>query len=317
VIGTSNLVAADAFAIVNSIGRQFRIVRQAYGVIMYSDDTNFYLMTTNFNDPWGSWNGLRPLYFDLSNGSVWMQHGLSVNGGNLQINHGALTLGAVGPTEPGDISLARTDNPATGAIFFGNTGGHYIYWDSAQFQIIGPATIAGATTITGNVNITGQYLINGVPIGGGAIGFYGNGNYVASRPNVNFVAGGSITPAVADDPPNNTVTVYFNYVSDQRVKQNIRELAGGLDVIGLIRPVEFEFNGLGGTRAGQRACGVIAQELGSVLPGAIESYHAKLHPEDAEATELLAFVPNEILFQLVLAAQQLDRRLNVLEQNGR
>ena len=62
-------------------------------------------------------------------------------------------------------------------------------------------------------------------------------------------------------PGTNTWTV----ASDSRLKRNVKELAGGLDVISRLRPVEAEYNGLGGMPEGMRIVGFLAEEIRNIL----------------------------------------------------
>jgi hypothetical protein len=98
-----------------------------------------------------------------------------------------------------------------------------------------------------------------------------------------------------------------NLPSDQRLKQNVRDLTGGLAVINQIRPIEAEWNGLGDTTKGKRIVSILAQELQKVLPGAVHSYRT---PSDEE---WLGYNPEELQMQAILAIQQLSRRLEALE----
>jgi len=97
--------------------------------------------------------------------------------------------------------------------------------------------------------------------------------------------------------------------SDFRIKQNIRNLEGGLSVINQLRPIEAELNGLGGTIAGTRTVSLIAQEAMRVLPHTVTVCRRKLYESDLEDTDLLDFNPHEILFHLILAVQQLAVQL--------
>jgi hypothetical protein len=132
---------------------------------------------------------------------------------------------------------------------------------------------------------------------------------------VGIITGQSVTHQlqIAADDAYKTMTSTWAYGSDARIKRNVRDLEGGLSIINRIRPIEAEFNGLGGSAEGQRTVSVIAQEIREVLPGTVSPHRAKLHPEDSEDTELLAFNPHEILFHLILAVKQLSGQLAALK----
>lgn len=54
----------------------FRIANPNYGTILRNDGANTYILLTNQNDPYGSWNNLRPLSINNETGRVMFQNGL-------------------------------------------------------------------------------------------------------------------------------------------------------------------------------------------------------------------------------------------------
>jgi hypothetical protein len=109
----------------------------------------------------------------------------------------------------------------------------------------------------------------------------------------------------AAKPSTNTWTI----ASDVRLKQNVRPLEGGLEIISQIVPIDAEYNGLHGTPKGQRVVSFVVEELRKILPGCVPSHRGKLNAEDGEDTEILDFNSHEILFHLILAVQQLNKKL--------
>ena len=55
----------------------FRQVYARYGMFWHADDSNHYLMLTNADDQYGSYNGLRPFYVSNSTGLVTCSNGIS------------------------------------------------------------------------------------------------------------------------------------------------------------------------------------------------------------------------------------------------
>jgi hypothetical protein len=101
--------------------------------------------------------------------------------------------------------------------------------------------------------------------------------------------------------------------SDARLKHNVRDLSGGLDVIQRVQPVEAVYNGLGGTPEGTRVVSFIAQELQKVLPDSVSSRRGKLRADDAEETDILQISLHEIIIHAVLAIKQLKEKVESLE----
>ena len=105
----------------------------------------------------------------------------------------------------------------------------------------------------------------------------------------------------AGKPSTSTWTVS----SDLRVKRNVKELTGGLDIIKQLVPVEAEYNGFAGTPEGARVVSFVAQEISKILPYTVTSHKAKLMKDDEEEADILDLNIHEVLMHLVLAVKQL------------
>jgi hypothetical protein len=128
---------------------------------------------------------------------------------------------------------------------------------------------------------------------------------IGMAPTVHFELSGSVGQKASG-------TTWSN-PSDARLKENIRDYTDGLDVIRKIRPVHYELNGLAGTPKGQVGISVIAQEMLNVMPYTIETYQAKLHPDDADETALYRFEASAVTFALVNAVKELAVKVEALE----
>jgi hypothetical protein len=214
--------------------------------------------------------------------------------GTYRVNGTPLSTGGGGVTSvSGGTGISAS--PTTGAVTVTNTGVTSI---AATAPITASASTGGVTLGWSGVQVNNA--------SGGAIG---------TRPILQFTAGGSgFTCAMGDS--GTQINITYSYSSDLRLKQNVRPLEGGLSVVNRLRPVAFEWNGLGGKKAGQHCVAVIAQELKDILPGCVESIRGKLRPEvDADpVTDLLCYDPIQILHHAVLALQQVDKRLKELEE---
>lgn len=77
-------------------------------------------------------------------------------------------------------------------------------------------------------------------------------------------------------------------LSDMRVKRNVLPFADGMDLLKAIRPVTFEYNGVGGTAdIGKVYVGVIAQELQQVAPYMVDASGEYLKVDPSAFTYLL------------------------------
>jgi hypothetical protein len=94
--------------------------------------------------------------------------------------------------------------------------------------------------------------------------------------------------------------------SDARSKENVHPFTDGLDVLEKIEPVNYTYNGLGQSPKGYEGIGVIAQDIEKVAPYTIAKRMGKLHPEDAEETELYSVDPSALTYVTINAIKELD-----------
>jgi hypothetical protein len=139
------------------------------------------------------------------------------------------------------------------------------------------------------------------------------GDNGAYRPVVLCPSGGNVgirltnpthTLQLATDDAAKLTTSSWTIASDARMKKNVQDLEGGLDVISQLRPVVAEYNGVDNTPDGGRVVSFIAQEVAKILPACVTSHKGKLS-EDGEETDLYDLNIHEILMHLVLAVKQL------------
>jgi hypothetical protein len=92
--------------------------------------------------------------------------------------------------------------------------------------------------------------------------------------------------------------------SDIRLKDNVRDYEKGTAELMQVRVREWEHNGKGGLQAGSKGLGVVADEIGLVLPGTVHTYEGKLNPEDEETTDIKSVNATEITWLLVKTVQE-------------
>lgn len=92
---------------IQTTAAQMRMVTGAQAVLFRNDGTTFYIMPTAPNDPWGIYGTLRPLSFNIANGRVGMNNGVTIGGG------AAITGGTTTDT------LNATTSVATGVLNIG------------------------------------------------------------------------------------------------------------------------------------------------------------------------------------------------------
>jgi len=83
-----------------------------------------------------------------------------------------------------------------------------------------------------------------------------------------------------------------------------------LDAVRAFRPVNYTYNGLADTPEGMKGVGFIAQEAQEVAPYMIKTVNQKLHPEDAETTDVYYLDPSALPFINLNAIKELDMTIS-------
>lgn len=94
----------------------------------------------------------------------------------------------------------------------------------------------------------------------------------------------------------------YSTVSDHRLKTDVKPLAGALEVVKGLKPVQFAW-----AASGRRAEGFIAHELQERVPGAVTGAKDGQAMQQIDKSYLIPF--------LVQAIQELESRLRALEKN--
>ena len=123
----------------------------------------------------------------------------------------------------------------------------------------------------------------------------------------------------------------WNILSDRRLKKNIKSYGNGLETILKINPVEYDYNGEGGTKNGDHQIGVIAQELQKIAPMMVDQFTYtpdngsvdidNISNQESPSRELLSVNPSALKWILVNAVkeqqeliEEKDARIEALEE---
>ena len=101
--------------------------------------------------------------------------------------------------------------------------------------------------------------------------------------------------------------------SDRRLKDAIADYATGLAAILQLQPRTFLYNGKGGSTAGMRGYGFIADEVQPVMPETVGVQSVKLDPADADETEIQTLDQSNMILALINATKELAARVTALE----
>ena len=99
---------------------QFRAVQGNYGFMIRNDGSDTYFLLTNSGDPWGSWNGLRPIQISNGSGHVTLGNGVDVTG-TVQVNDGNLSATKSGrwfTVAPENVSFTHYQTNADAGHWF-------------------------------------------------------------------------------------------------------------------------------------------------------------------------------------------------------
>jgi len=252
----------------------------------------------------------------------------AVTGGSERLridSSGKVGIGTTSPAAPLEIK-------STGArmlnINSSHAGGPYVAWQesgSDGFYIGAGGAVSGlGSGYDLYMGVAGQPLSLYSADTNGFIRFF-TGGAAAGNERVRIISSGYVgigttSPSYqlqlstdsAAKPSTNTWTIS----SDERIKQDILPYSDGLAMLLNIQPISYAYNGLGGFAASEdRHIGLSAQALQAVAPYMISSHLGKLHPEDAENTEILDYNGHAMTFALINAVKELHARLVALEAN--
>jgi Chaperone of endosialidase len=101
--------------------------------------------------------------------------------------------------------------------------------------------------------------------------------------------------------------------SDRRLKDDIADYATGLAAITQLQPRTFVYNGKGGSPAGLRGYGFIADEVEPVMPEMVGVRAGLLDPADENETDIQTLDQSNLILALVNAVRELAARLAAVE----
>lgn len=108
----------------------------------------------------------------------------------------------------------------------------------------------------------------------------------------------------------------WQYISDERVKKDIRPFEEGLETLLKIRPIWYKFNGKAGFKdEGKDYIGVSAQEIKDIAPYTVDKHKAKLNEGDEQETELYNFDAHALTFILINAVKEQQKIIEALQKD--
>jgi len=253
------------------------------------------------NPPDVNWWNSMPLATNISNGGIKAQttftNGIRIGaGGFLEVDPSYSTSGDVDQT----LTYAHPNLTITGSG--GNTVTLTHTHAITEVDTLSDA-LTNRPTRSGNSYITGNWIFgNGLTISNGAniTGGLVSENNIHAYEDV--VVEGNITAE-------GEITAF--YASDKRLKQGVKTIDNGLNIVENLRPVEFNWN----TKAVELnnnketislQAGLIAQEVEEVLPNIVGSMYV-----DYKSLDYVQLIP-----YLINAVQELSKEVKELKRRG-
>ena len=104
----------------------------------------------------------------------------------------------------------------------------------------------------------------------------------------------------------------FNFQSDERLKEDISTISGGLDKINALRGVNFKWNEFSNKQTGENQLGFIAQEVKDHIPEAVRETQMPEH-KGTELEDTYVMSRDTLLPVMVEAIKELSSKVTALE----
>jgi hypothetical protein len=167
----------------------------------------------------------------------------------------------------------------------------------------------GTTTINSATGRVLSFRQNGNSI---RMGISTGGNVIIGGESDTAAANNAILQVLGTTYKNNGVSTW-DFTSDARCKEDVRDLEAGLAELRKVRPVRYRYNGRGGTPPGLVGVGVLGQEIETVLPETVR--RAERAPaDDPELDNLRIFNAHALTFVLINAVKELAGKVDALER---
>lgn len=266
--------------VVSTDANGFRIKYGAISSFFRNDGGTSYFLLTASGDQDGSWNSLRPLYWNNTTGNVTMGHAVGV-GGKLTANGGL---------QSGDDITVPT-----------SSGSWISMRDGKALQGSAAVSTSSAAVIVRQEHADRHYVLGGL----------GNSQFGIYMMNKSRTANGTDAGAylASDGTWTCSGNGSFNDVyirSDRRNKRNITKIEGALDKLDKIDGVLYELQGIDGYN---QSAGLVAQQVQEVQPELVTS-----DIDHASQEERLRLNYNGVIGMLVEAVKELRAEVKELKE---
>ena len=153
---------------------------------------------------------------------------------------------------------------------------------------------------------TGSYQF--LATGSTNIGFFTNNTLRMQVRGDGSLGAGTSSPSGLMQVNGDFYCTTLTETSDMRLKKNIKDFNGGLEIVLQMQPKTYEFNGEGGIKSKGSHIGILAQDLQQIAPYLITEYkytQSDLNQKVLESGDYLGVKASDIKYLLVNAVQQI------------
>jgi len=311
--GTSALTSSSAVSLTADVSGVLPVANGGTGAGTYTSGS---LLVGNGTSNFGTLVGSGAGQVATWNGSTWTA-AASASAGVTSFNSrtGVVTLSSADVT----TALGYTPASLSGTNNFTGTNN---YSSAASIQMTGSSQGDQRLQVTAAGYNSGLSAVS-LQLGAGGIGaIYNVGGAWDGSNGIGFILTGNNNLQIATSGGNPTlytsaVNAYktgsstaWIIASDSRIKKNVTPYTKGLAELNQIQIKNFEYNGLAGSKDGEKAVGVIADEIQQILPDTVRTNNIKLRPNDAERTSVKHFDNTELIYLLVNSVKELKAELD-------
>lgn len=267
----------------NSGQGQFRIKsgNQNISMMLHCNGYDCYFLNTNNGDWTGNYNGHRPLRINLQGGGCIMDNGLTVNN-TITVANGDNSMTNYGPNTTWNSYLtvgSGTDKSGASRAQVISTNGN-LHMDAGNNLVMYYGHYPSTRGTPNTHQFYGHiYMANYLSIGTSTVRYP---LYISTGASWYWYLGAYLHPGGAHMHSNwgtwevsiwtekaIVTTYWFGTVSDQRIKKNIQPVGPMLETINKIEIVSFDFIDEPNNKRDE--CGIIAQQLETVFPNAVDT----------------------------------------------
>lgn len=319
---TNGAQVNGAPVIVTAVGNggQFRMVNgnttSGYGSFWRNDSASTYLLLTNVNDAFGTWNGLRPFTCNNASGVVSIGQGLIVSLGGVTLANQTWVYGVDTGGTPITLLTMWSDNNC----YLCDTS-HVLNLRGSTVNLNGPVVTSGNIFPGQNIFLNNQMAIYGKDTTGNnrPLIYIDSSNLCNISDDLrNIYVRGTMYPSAANAYYLGVSSNYWYQIftgaggyqtgSDRRMKTDIEDLPDCLDLVRGIALQRFRWKD--GPDTTRTHWGFIAQDVGEVMGEDFAGY-TPADPDEPESIAALNY--NQLVAVLWKACQELLTRVEQLE----